>query len=48
MSNLSDKDYLNGKVNIIFEPIITNILTDKPKEPVIFYNSASIYYINAL
>lgn len=48
MSNLSIKDYLNQKVNVVFEPIIANILRDKPKEPVNIDNSAPISYILAL
>lgn len=34
MSNLSPEEFINKKVKIVFEPIITQILVDKPKDPV--------------
>ena len=34
MSNLSAKDYLNQKIKVLFEPIISSMLADKPTEPV--------------
>jgi hypothetical protein len=34
MSNLSPEEFINKKVKIVFEPMITQILVDKPKDPV--------------
>ncbi len=34
MSNLSAKDYLNQKVKVLFQPIISSMLAEKPKQPV--------------
>lgn len=34
MSNLSPEEYLNKKVKVIFEPLINNILLEKPSNPV--------------
>ncbi len=47
MSNLSAQDYLNQKVKVLFEPIISKILEDKPSEPVHLSNLASISNIFA-
>jgi hypothetical protein len=37
MSNLTPEEYLNKKVKIVFEPMISQILVDKPKDPVKIY-----------
>ncbi len=34
MSNLSPEEFINKKVKIVFEPMITQILVDKPRDPV--------------
>jgi hypothetical protein len=43
MSNLSAQDYLQKRVKVIFEPIVSSMLAEKPKEPVYSPNSDSIY-----
>jgi hypothetical protein len=38
MSNTQPaEDYLNGKVRIVFEPMISKILLEKPEDPVKLY-----------
>jgi hypothetical protein len=34
MSNLNPEEFLNKKVKIVFEPMISSMLVDKPKDPV--------------
>ena len=34
MSHFSPEEYVNKKVKIIFEPMVTQILVEKPKDPV--------------
>lgn len=34
MSSSTPDEFLNKKVKIIYEPLITQILVDKPQEPV--------------
>jgi hypothetical protein len=41
MSNLPPEEFINKKVKIIFEPMISQMLIDKPSDPV---NSISIKY----
>lgn len=36
MQNLSCEEFLNEKVRVIFEPMISKILLEKPEEPVIY------------
>jgi hypothetical protein len=43
MSNFSPEEFLNKRVKIIFEPIISRILVDKPKDPVRFINLGPFY-----
>ena len=43
MSNLTPEEFLNKRVKIIFEPMISRILVEKPKDPVFFYNLGTIY-----
>lgn len=41
MSELSPEEFLNKKVRIIYEPMICQILVEKPKDPVkikFYYN----------
>jgi hypothetical protein len=45
MSDFSANDYLNSKVKIIYEPMITQMLVDKPNEPV---NNKLINYLDSL
>lgn len=35
LNNLPAEEFLNGKVRIIFEPMIAKILVEKPHNPVI-------------
>ena len=37
MSNFSPEELINKKVKIVFEPMITQILMDKPKDPVKYH-----------
>lgn len=32
--NFSPEEFLNKKVKIVFEPLVTQILVEKPKDPV--------------
>lgn len=34
LNNLPTEEFLNGKVRIIFEPMISKILLEKPEDPV--------------
>jgi len=34
LSNFSPEEYINKKVKILFEPMVTQILVEKPKDPV--------------
>jgi hypothetical protein len=34
MSHFSPEEFVNKKVKILFEPMVTQILVDKPKDPV--------------
>jgi len=34
MQNLSSEEFLNEKVRVVFEPMISKILLEKPEEPV--------------
>ena len=43
MSNFSPEEFLNKRVKIIFEPMISRILVDKPKDPVGLINLGSIH-----
>jgi hypothetical protein len=44
MEQFSAEEFLNKKVKIIYDPMIAQILIDKPKEPVrICFNIDSIY-----
>ena len=43
MSNLSAEEFLNKKIKILFEPVISSILVEKPKNPVKFHNKDSFY-----
>ena len=33
-----NEEYMNNKLRILIEPLITSLLMEKPKEPVIKYN----------
>ena len=34
MSNLSAEEFLNKKLKVLFEPVISSLLVEKPKNPV--------------
>ena len=36
MSKLHDEEYLDQKVRVLVEPLIANLLREKPAEPVFF------------
>jgi len=38
MSKLPDDEYLDKKVRVLVEPLIANLLREKPAEPVIFFD----------
>jgi hypothetical protein len=35
MSQLTDEEFLKKRVNIVFEPLVTSMLVEKPKDPVL-------------
>ena len=43
MSSFSPEEFLNKRVKIVFEPMISRILLDKPKDPVRMFNLDSFY-----
>lgn len=34
MSNLTKEEFMNKKVKVIFEPLISNLIVEKPSNPV--------------
>lgn len=36
LNNLPAEEFLNGKVRIIFEPMISKLLLEKPDDPVFY------------
>ncbi len=38
-NNIPAEEFLNGKVRIIFEPMIAKLLIEKPDNPVFTYNN---------